>query len=319
MSNKMKHVLKAQQFDKETLGTIFEMTDKIRVNPIPMLRNSGFIMSTLFYEPSTRTRFSFEAAMKKLGGDVISTENAENFSSAAKGEMLEDSVRTVAAYSDVIVLRHPKEGAAETAALACPDTPIINAGDGEGQHPTQALIDLYTIRRECNGVNGKHIALVGDLAHSRTIHSLLYLLTKYKNIGHLYLVAPEFVKLKRELLLHIAESDIPLTISADLKEVAPWVDVIYQTRLQKERFTSDDYKAYQKYHRQGDYRIDAELLKLMKPDARILHPLPRVNELLPEVDDDPRAAYFRQVENGLYIRMALLTMLLSDPDIIMNQ
>ena len=317
--DKMKHVLKAQQFDKETLGTIFEVTDRIRENPIPMLKNSGLIMSTLFYEPSTRTRFSFEAAMKKLGGDVLSTENAENFSSTAKGEMLEDSVRTVAAYSDVIVLRHPKEGAAEAAALVCPDTPIINAGDGEGQHPTQALLDLYTIRRECGGINGKHIALVGDLAHSRTIHSLLYLLTKYNKIGHLYLVAPEFVKLKRELLLHVAESDIPLTISSDLKEVAPKVDVIYQTRLQKERFDQEDFAMYQKYHRQAEYRIDADLLKLMKPDARILHPLPRVNELLPEVDDDPRAAYFRQVENGLYIRMALLIMLLSDTDFILNQ
>jgi aspartate carbamoyltransferase catalytic subunit len=316
---KMKHVLKAQQFDKKTLKTIFEVTDRIRENPIPMLRNSGLIMSTLFYEPSTRTRFSFEAAMKKLGGDVLSTENAENFSSTAKGELLEDSVRTVAAYSDVIVLRHPKEGAAEAAALVCPDTPIINAGDGDGQHPTQALLDLYTIRRECGGINGKHIALVGDLAHSRTIHSLLYLLTKYKNIGHLYLVAPEFVKLKRELLLHVAESDIPLTISANLKEVVPKVDVIYQTRLQKERFTQEDFKAYQKHHRQAEYRIDADLLKLMKPDARILHPLPRVNELLPEVDSDPRAAYFRQVENGLYIRMALLVMLLSDTDFILNQ
>lgn len=317
--DKMKHVLKAQQFDKETLKTIFEVTDRIRENPIPMLRNSGLIMSTLFYEPSTRTRFSFEAAMKKLGGDVLSTENAENFSSTAKGELLEDSVRTVAAYSDVIVLRHPREGAAEAAALVCPDTPIINAGDGEGQHPTQALLDLYTIRRECGGVNGKSIALVGDLAHSRTIHSLLYLLTKYKNIGHLYLVAPEFVKLKRELLLHVAESDIPLTISADLKEVAPKVDVIYQTRLQKERFDQNDFAMYQKYHRQAEYRVDADLLKLMKPDARILHPLPRVNELLPEVDNDPRAAYFRQVENGLYIRMALLVMLLSDTDFILNQ
>jgi aspartate carbamoyltransferase catalytic subunit len=316
---KMKHVLKAQQFDKEALSTIFEVTDRIRENPIPMLKNSGLIMSTLFYEPSTRTRFSFEAAMKKLGGDVISTENATNFSSTAKGEMLEDSVRTVAAYSDVIVLRHSKEGAAEAAARVCPDTPIINAGDGEGQHPTQALLDLYTIRRECGGINGKHIALVGDLAHSRTIHSLLYLLTKYNKIGHLYLVAPEFVKLKRELLLHVAESDIPLTISANLKEIAPKVDVIYQTRLQKERFDQDDFAMYQKYHRQTEYRIDADLLKLMKPDARILHPLPRVNELLPEVDSDPRAAYFRQVENGLYIRMALLIMLLSDTDFILNQ
>jgi aspartate carbamoyltransferase catalytic subunit len=315
---KLQHILKAQQFDRGTLKKIFMLADQLRKDPFPILRQSGFVMSTLFYEPSTRTRFSFEAAMLKLGGEVISTENAENFSSTAKGEKLEDSIRTAAAYSDVIVLRHPDEGAAEWAS-GFTDVPIINAGDGAGQHPTQALLDLYTIKRECGEIDGKSIALVGDLAHSRTVHSLAYLLAKYK-IGHLYLVSPNFVKIKEDLLIHLAEANFPITIMDNLKEVAPKADVFYQTRLQKERFRSTDFELYIKYqNHQEKFQINSKILKLMKPDARILHPLPRVDEILPEVDSDPRAAYFRQVGNGLYIRMALLVMILADPDIIINQ
>ena len=315
---KLHHILKAQQFDRETLKKIFKLADQIRKDPFPILKQSGFVMSTLFYEPSTRTRFSFESAMLKLGADVISTENAENFSSTAKGEKLEDSIRTAAAYSDVIVLRHPDEGAAEWAS-GFTDVPIINAGDGAGQHPTQALLDLYTIKRECGGIDGKSIALVGDLAHSRTVHSLAYLLSKYK-IGHLYLVSPNFVKIKEELLLHLAEGNFPISIVDNLEEIAPKADVFYQTRLQKERFRSTDFELYIKYQdHQEKFQINSKILNLMKPDARILHPLPRVDEILPEVDSDPRAAYFRQVENGLYIREALLVMILADPDIIMNQ
>lgn len=315
---KLTHILDAKQFDKSTIKTIFTLADKLRENPIPMLKNSGYIMSTLFYEPSTRTRFSFEAAMLKLGGQVLSTENAENFSSAAKGEMLEDSIRTVATYSDVIVLRHPNEGAAALASKLT-DVPIINAGDGGAQHPTQALLDLYTIKKECGGISGKSIALVGDLAHSRTVHSLAYLLAKY-DIKHLYLVSPKFVKMKEDLLAHLAESGFPITIVNDLKEVAPKADIFYQTRLQAERFRLEDYELYMKYRDEHSrFRIDAEVVSMMKPDARILHPLPRRSELSVEVDADPRAAYFRQVENGLYIRMALLIMILADPDFLLNQ
>jgi aspartate carbamoyltransferase catalytic subunit len=315
---KLDNVIDAKQFDKTTLKTIFTLADKIREDPIPILKNSNYVMTTLFYEPSTRTRFSFEAAMLKLGGQVISTENAENFSSTAKGELLEDSIRTVSTYSDVIVLRHSEEGAASLAAKFS-DVPIINAGDGGGQHPTQALLDLYTINRECGDIAGKSIALVGDLAHSRTVHSLAYLLAKY-DIGHLYLVSPEFVKLKEDLLLYLAEGGFPITITNNLKEVAPKADVFYQTRLQKERFRLEDYELYNKYKdEQSNFRINSELVSLMKPEARILHPLPRRSELSADVDADPRAAYFRQVENGLYIRMALLVMILADPDFLLNQ
>jgi len=312
----MEHILKAQQFsNREDLDKIFEATDWIRKNPNPLFfKNSGYIMATMFYEPSTRTRFSFETAMKKLGGGVLSTENAEEFSSTAKGEVLEDSIRTVSVYADVIVLRHHIEGAAERAAEVS-DVPIINAGDGAGQHPTQALLDLYTIQRECGSIDGKTIALIGDLAHSRTIHSLAYLLSNY-DIKKLYLVSPEFVKMKKEIIYHLAEHNITIEITSELAKIAPEVDVFYQTRLQKERFLASDFQMYQKYHKQNEFRIDAELLKLMKPEARILHPLPRVGEILHEVDSDPRAAYFRQVKNGLYLRMALLVMLLNGRYII---
>jgi aspartate carbamoyltransferase catalytic subunit len=262
-------------------------------------------MASLFYEPSTRTRFSFESAMFKLGGSVLSTENAEQFSSAAKGEILEDTIRVVSEYSDVIVLRHSEEGSAERAASVS-SVPIINAGDGAGQHPTQSLIDLYTIEDECNGIDGKNIALIGDLNYGRTIHSLAYLLTKY-DIGHIYLVAPEFVQMKPELIEHFDKHNVSWSTCHRLKDIASEVDVFYQTRLQKERFRTGSFELFEKYQKIAHrYKIDGSVLEMMKPDARILHPLPRLGEISVEVDFDPRAAYFRQAKNGLYIRMALL-------------
>jgi aspartate carbamoyltransferase catalytic subunit len=315
----MMHILKAQQFDREFLDEIFDKTltlknqfDKFNY----LMTNHKFqsivpIMTTLFYEPSTRTRFSFEAAMIRLGGQVLSTENAEQFSSAAKGEILEDTIRVVSEYSDVIVLRHFEEGSAERAAKVS-SVPIINAGDGAGQHPTQSLIDLYTIQQECGTIDGKTIALIGDLDHSRTIHSLAYMLTKYK-VSHLYLVAPDFVQMKPELIQHLDKHNISWSTSTRLKDVAADVDVFYQTRLQKERFRLTNFELYEQEY-QGvahRYKIDSSVLDLMKPEARILHPLPRLGEIAMEVDSDPRAAYFRQAQNGLYIRMALLLKVLN--------
>ena len=314
----MMHILKAQQFDREFLDEIFDKTlalknqfDKFNY----LMTNHKFqsivpIMTTLFYEPSTRTRFSFEAAMIRLGGQVLSTENAEQFSSAAKGEILEDTIRVVSEYSDVIVLRHSEEGSAERAAKVS-SVPIINAGDGAGQHPTQSLIDLYTIQQECGTIDGKTIALIGDLDHSRTIHSLAYMLTKY-DVSHIYLVAPKAVQMKPELIQHFDKHNVSWSTSTRLKDVAADVDVFYQTRLQTERFKMSfelhqDYK--QNAHR---YKIDSSVLDLMKPEARILHPLPRLEEIAMEVDSDPRASYFRQAQNGLYIRMALLLKVLNN-------
>ena len=305
---RLHHIIKAQQFDRELLDEIFAVAtemENVAVEGSDILRRK--VMATLFYEPSTRTRLSFEAAMRKLGGEVITTESAREFSSAAKGETLEDTVRVMEGYSDVIVLRHFESGAAERAA-AVSRIPIINAGDGPGQHPTQALLDIYTIKKELDKLDGISIAMVGDLANGRTVRSLSYLLTKYDGIK-IYFVAPEVVRMHDDIKEYLAEHNTFFAEEEDLREVVPKVDVIYQTRIQKERFgeRTEDYEKAK-----GKYIIDKNILKIMKKDAIIMHPLPRLDELKPEVDDDPRAAYFRQAQNGLYIRMALLKMIFTD-------
>jgi aspartate carbamoyltransferase catalytic subunit len=261
-------------------------------------------MAALFYEPSTRTRLSFEAAMLRLGGQTMGTDNAREFSSAAKGETLEDTIRIVSGYADAIVLRHNEEGAAKRAA-AVSSVPVINAGDGPGQHPTQALLDLYTIRDDLGHIDGIRIAMVGDLANGRTVRSLTYLLSKFSDI-RICFVAPPQVAMRKDIKDHLDEHKVPWFETQDLDVVLPQVDVVYQTRIQKERFTDEaSYRAVK-----GVYRIDASTLARMSKEAIVMHPLPRVDEIAPEVDSDPRAAYFRQARNGLWIRMALLERLL---------
>jgi aspartate carbamoyltransferase catalytic subunit len=261
-------------------------------------------MAALFYEPSTRTRLSFESAMLRLGGRAIGTDNAREFSSASKGETLEDTIRIVSGYADVIVLRHSEEGAARRAA-AVSDVPVVNAGDGPGQHPTQALLDLYTIRDELGRVDGIRIAMVGDLANGRTVRSLAYLLGKYRDV-EMRFVAPQPVGMREDIKRHLDEHGVRWSEETDLEAVLPEVDVVYQTRIQKERFA--DEAAYLAV--KGVYRLDAAALRRLRPDAIVMHPLPRVDEIAPEVDADPRAAYFRQARNGVQIRMALLDMVL---------
>ncbi|HID96031.1 MAG TPA: aspartate carbamoyltransferase [Candidatus Latescibacteria bacterium] len=306
---KLHHVIKAQQFTRDLLDQIFSVAEEME--KVTLSGGSdilkGKVMATIFYEPSTRTRLSFESAMRKLGGEVITTESAREFSSAAKGETLEDTIRVVEGYADVIVLRHFESGAAERAANVS-QIPIINAGDGPGQHPTQALLDIYTIDKEIGHLDGISIAMVGDLANGRTVRSLSYLLSKYDDVK-VYFVAPEVVKMKDDIKDHLREHKVFFAERDDLAEVASQVDVIYQTRIQKERF-GDRVQDYEKAR--GKYIIDKSLLKVMKQNAIIMHPLPRVDEIKPEVDSDPRAAYFRQARNGLYIRMALLKMVLLD-------
>lgn len=301
-----KHILKAQQFDRCFLEDLFDSTEIIEKEVIDFNNIlNGKIMASLFYEPSTRTRFSFEVAMHKLGGSVTSTENAREFSSATKGETLEDTIRVLNGYCDVIVLRHPEIGSAEKAALVS-DIPVINAGDGAGQHPTQSLLDLYTIKKEIGHIDGIKIAMVGDLANGRTVRSLAYLLSKFNDI-RIYFVAPNIVKMKDDIKEHLTENKIEFEEETDLKIVAKEVDVIYQTRIQKERFTDiNDYKKTR-----GIYIITPEVMNLMKEKSIVMHPLPRVDEISMECDTDPRAAYFRQAKNGLYIRMALLKLLLT--------
>jgi aspartate carbamoyltransferase catalytic subunit len=304
---KLHHVIEAQQFDRSSLNEIFrvaaEMEEVVSFGSSDLLHSKT--MASLFYEPSTRTRFSFEAAMAKLGGKVITTENAREFSSVAKGETLEDTIRIIEGYVDLIVLRHFESGAAMRAARIA-HIPIINAGDGPGQHPTQALLDLYTIQKEKGRLDNLSVALVGDLANGRAVRSLVYLLGKYENITF-YFVAPDVVRMKDDIKDYLTRHNVRYIEEIDLRKVLPEVDVIYQTRIQKERF-GDRISDYEKAR--GIYIINREILHYMRDDAIIMHPLPRVDEITPEVDDDPRAAYFREARNGLYIRMALLKMVL---------
>jgi aspartate carbamoyltransferase catalytic subunit len=303
---RLRHVIESQQFTRTVLEDLLARADEIKKEPHHFSgRLSGRVMAALFYEPSTRTRLSFEAAMLRLGGQTMGTDNAREFSSAAKGETLEDTIQIVGGYADVIVLRHYEEGAAKRAA-AISSIPVINAGDGPGQHPTQALLDLYTIRDELGKVDGIRVAMVGDLANGRTVRSLTYLLSKFRDIK-IWFVAPPQVAMRPDLKAHLDEHHIPWVETEDLESVLPEVDVVYQTRIQKERFTDlDAYNAIK-----GVYRIDNSSLALMRKYAIVMHPLPRVDEIAPEVDADPRAAYFRQARNGLHIRMALLDRLLS--------
>jgi len=305
VGSRLRHVIESQQFSRSLLEELFARSDEIKREPHKFMgRLNGQVMAALFYEPSTRTRLSFEAAMLRLGGQTMGTDNAREFSSAAKGETLEDSIRIVGGYADVIVIRHNEEGAAKRAASVS-SVPIINAGDGPGQHPTQALLDIYTIKDELNRVDGIKVAMVGDLANGRTVRSLTYLLSKFKEIK-IWFVAPPAVAMRDDLKAHLDEHHIPWVETEDLESVLPEVDVVYMTRIQKERFADPD--AYNAVN--GIYRIDASSLALMRKYSIVMHPLPRVDEIAPEVDEDPRAAYFRQARNGLPVRMALLDRLL---------
>jgi len=306
VTSKLRHVIESQQFSRALLEDLFARAEEIKREPHHFIgRLAGQVMAALFYEPSTRTRLSFEAAMLRLGGQTMGTDNAREFSSAAKGETLEDTIRIVSGYADVIVLRHNEEGAAARAA-AVSSVPVINAGDGPGQHPTQALLDLYTIRAELGRIDGVHVALVGDLANGRTVRSLTYLLSKFKDIK-VWFVAPPQVAMRPDLKAHLDEHHVPWIETEELGAVLPEVDVVYMTRIQKERFTDPEtYNAVK-----GVYRIDNGSLAKMRKYAILMHPLPRVDEIAPEVDSDDRAAYFRQARNGLHVRMALLDRLLT--------
>jgi len=305
----LSHVIESQQFDRELLETVFRTADQLKDDLYKERRFAnalqGKIMASLFYEPSTRTRFSFESAMLRLGGSVITTENAREFSSAAKGESLADSTRIMNGYADVIVMRHNEAGSAARASEIS-DIPVINAGDGAGQHPTQALLDLYTIVDAFNGVDNLRIAMVGDLRYGRTVRSLSYLLTKYANVEIIF-VSPAVCRMEGDIKAYLDRNNLVWREETDLNAVASEVDCIYMTRIQKERFHApDDY-----LEAAGKYILTPDRVQAMKPDAIIMHPLPRVDEIPKEIDDDPRARYFQQAQNGLYIRMALLYLLLN--------
>jgi aspartate carbamoyltransferase catalytic subunit len=299
-------IISVSQFTRESLDYIFSVAEEMRaivrrVGSTDLLK--GTVLACLFYEPSTRTSSSFIAAMSRLGGTVIPITQGVQFSSVSKGESLPDTIRTLEQYADVIVLRHPEVGASGVAAKYA-RKPIINAGDGIGEHPTQALLDLFTIKEELGQIDGLSIAMVGDLKYGRTVHSLTRLLCLYD--VELSFVSPEILRLPLDIMNQVRAHNLPVRETYDVAEVIEKVDVLYVTRVQKERFA--DLSEYEEVKR--CYEITPELMEKAKQKMIVMHPLPRVGEIHYAVDDDPRAAYFRQMENGMYIRMALLAAVL---------
>jgi aspartate carbamoyltransferase catalytic subunit len=302
-----KDIISVRQFGREDLEYVFGVAHEMRgmverVGTFDLLK--GKILANLFYEPSTRTSSSFTAAMERLGGSVIPI-NEVKYSSVTKGESLPDTIRTLECYADVIVLRHPETGSAAIAAKAA-HKPVINAGDGIGEHPTQALLDTFTIFEELGAsqIDGMTVTMLGDLKYGRTVHSLARLLSLFK--VRINYVSPEILRMPKEVMDEVSGKGIPQAEFNSLERVLPETDVLYVTRVQKERF--EDPAEYEKV--KGAYVIDPAIMKAAKQDMIVMHPLPRVGEISVDFDDDPRAAYFRQMEYGLYVRMALLAMVL---------
>lgn len=302
----MNHILSTKQFTKQDLLELFEEARKMEkvVEKGGNDKMKGKIMATLFFEPSTRTRFSFEVAMLRLGGKVISNADMMQTSSFKKMEDLHDTGKVVSQIADVIVVRHPEAGSVAELAKGS-DVPVINAGDGPAQHPSQALLDVYTIWKEKGTLDGLCVGMVGDLKYGRVPHSQCDLL-KHFNVKFIF-VSPEGLKMPDEILMELREAGRNITVTEKLVDVIGEMDVISMTRIQKERFT--DEKEYKKYT--GFYILDDKLMKNAKKDSIVIHPLPRVDEISKEVDSDPQAKYFEQVKNGVAIRMALLAKVLS--------
>ncbi|MBI2484070.1 aspartate carbamoyltransferase [Candidatus Uhrbacteria bacterium] len=294
-------IISMADFSKEDILYILRVADQVKKsNPNRLL--SGCLMGSCFFEPSTRTRLSFEAAMKRLGGDVIGFADSST-TSAKKGETLYDSIKIIGQYVDIIVMRHPVDGSARRAAEAT-DTPIINAGDGSNQHPTQTLLDLYTIKESQKSIDGIHIALVGDLKYGRTAHSLAQALSHF-NV-RLYFIAPPSLQIPPHIANHVKAKQVKFSFHEKLDDVLPKLDILYMTRIQEERFSDS-----MEYNRVKDvFRLTLDQLGAVRPSMRILHPLPRVREIDPSIDATPHAYYFQQAQNGLLVRQAVLSLVL---------
>jgi aspartate carbamoyltransferase len=300
-----KDIISVKQFSRSDLEYIFGVAHEMRVmvervGTFDLLK--GKILASIFYEPSTRTSSSFIAAMERLGGNVINI-NEVRYSSVAKGESLPDTVKTLECYADVIVIRHPELGSAAKAAAAA-HKPVINAGDGVGEHPTQALLDAFTIREELGRMDDLTVTMLGDLKYGRTVHSLSRLLSLYNS--KLNYVSPEILRMPAEIISELEAKGMRQTEYRTLDQALPETDVLYVTRVQRERFESEE--VYESVR--GAYVLDKAVMTAAKPKMIVMHPLPRVTEISTDFDDDPRAAYFRQMEYGLYVRMALLAMVL---------
>ena len=304
---KIQHIVESQQFTLPLLQELFTLADQMGtiVARGGTLDYQHKILASLFYVPSTRTRFSFESAMLRLGGKILSTERAQEFSSVSYGETIEDTIRVVSNYADVIILRHNQVGGAKRAA-AVSSVPIINAGDGKGgQHPTQALLDLYTIYKEIKTIDGVNVALVGNLLDGRTVRSLAYLLGKFERVK-IFFVAPSTLQMRQDILDYLNRHNVWYTLENDFQKILPEVDVVYMTRIEEEKIPAASIeKPFRRYF------LDDEAMNLMRPHAILMHPLPRLNEISPIVDTDPRSVYFRQTKNGVLIRMALLASVLN--------
>lgn len=293
----MKNVLSCEQFTKNDLKEIFDLADVVRANPKKFINAlDGKVIATLFFEPSTRTRLSFEAAIQRLGAKLISTENAKSNSSSTKGEIIEDTIRVVSGYSDAIVMRHSINDAADRAAKVS-SVPIVNAGSGKGEHPTQSLLDAYTIRNKKGRLDNLKIALLGDLINGRTIHSLIKLFGLYENI-EFYGLSKENLELPEKYVKIIKESGNKYIKCKSFSDIPKDVDVMYHTRIQAER--SDEDLGIE------EFVIDKNILSQFSENTIVMHPLPRVNEISTDIDDDKRAVYFEQAHNGMWVRMALL-------------
>lgn len=301
----MRHLMSPLDFTVEELDKLFDLANDIEQNPLKYAHAcEGKKLATCFYEPSTRTRLSFEAAMLNLGGHVIGFSDAGS-SSAAKGESVSDTIRMISCYADICAMRHPKEGAPMVAADKS-SIPVINAGDGGHQHPTQTLTDLLTIRSLKGRLDNFTIGLCGDLKFGRTVHSLINALVRYDNISFIF-ISPEELRIPDYIIELLKDKNIPYKEVIRLEDVMPELDLLYMTRVQRERFfNEEDYVRLKDF-----YILNKEKMNYAKEDMLILHPLPRVNEISVEVDDDPRAAYFRQVQYGVYVRMALILTLLN--------
>lgn len=302
MNFKGRDIISIRDFSKAELLHILDVAGKIEKNPNSELLR-GKIMASLFFEPSTRTRLSFYAAMKQLGGDALGFSTTTS-TSIKKGESLFDTIKMVDQYADVIVIRHPGEGAARLAAEAA-SKPVINAGDGANQHPTQTMLDLYTIQKEKGKIDNITIGFCGDLKYGRTVHSLAVALMQFSSIT-MYFIAPASLQMPEEYLKELKQKKIRFTQAEKLEDAVPKLDVLYMTRIQKERFP--DPLEYKKV--KGVYRIGLEILDKAKKGMKIMHPLPRVDEIKPELDKTPNAAYFQQAGNGVHVRKALLALVL---------
>lgn len=299
-----KHIISIPELSREQLELIVKTAGKLKATPNPKLLKNKVIASC-FFEASTRTRLSFETAVQRLGGTVIGFPDANNTSSGKKGESLSDSVQVISSYVDAFVMRHPKEGAARLASEFSNNIPVINAGDGSNQHPTQTLLDLFSIFETQGRLDNINIAMVGDLKYGRTVHSLTQALSKFDN-NHFYFIAPEVLAMPDYILEELNDAGITYSLHNNMEDVIPELDILYMTRVQKERFDESEYA-----HIKSAFVLDTPILNGARDNLKVLHPLPRVDEITVAVDKTPYAYYFQQAQNGVYARQALLTLVIN--------